>query len=97
MEVQSKLFKGQQVWCRVARWRIFKPKIPIWVNFGGSCNERCWYILWLFGIFYGQLVYFVAIWYILWPYRTSSGYLVYFIRFGMLYKKSGNPGVVSVA
>jgi hypothetical protein len=23
--------------------------------------------------------------------------LVYFIRFGMLYKKSGNPGVVSVA
>jgi hypothetical protein len=21
---------------RVARWQIFKPKIPIWVNFGGS-------------------------------------------------------------
>jgi hypothetical protein len=21
---------------------IFKPKIPIWVNFGISCNERCW-------------------------------------------------------
>jgi hypothetical protein len=21
---------------RVARWFIFKPKIPIWVNFGGS-------------------------------------------------------------
>jgi hypothetical protein len=20
---------------RVARWHIFKPKIPIWVNFGG--------------------------------------------------------------
>jgi hypothetical protein len=25
----------------VARWNIFKPKIPIWVNFGGSCNGRC--------------------------------------------------------
>jgi hypothetical protein len=21
--------------CRVARWFLFKPKIPIWVNFGG--------------------------------------------------------------
>jgi hypothetical protein len=41
---------------------IFKPEIPIWVNFGGSCNGRCWsilrlflYILWQFGIFYGNL------------------------------------------
>jgi hypothetical protein len=25
----------------------------------------CWYILWPFGIFYGHLVYFMAIWYIL--------------------------------
>jgi hypothetical protein len=25
---------------RVARWHIFNP---IWVNFGGSCNGRCWY------------------------------------------------------
>jgi hypothetical protein len=24
-----------QVLSRVARWYIFKPKIPIWVNFGG--------------------------------------------------------------
>jgi hypothetical protein len=23
---------------RVARWFIFKPKIPIWVNFGGPWN-----------------------------------------------------------
>jgi hypothetical protein len=30
---------------RVARWNIFKPKIPMWVNFGGSCNGRFWYIL----------------------------------------------------
>jgi hypothetical protein len=27
---------------RVARWYIFKPKIPIWVNFGVCCNKRCW-------------------------------------------------------
>jgi hypothetical protein len=51
---------------RVARLHIFKPKIRIWVNFGGSCNGRCWSI---FGhlayVFYGHLVYFVAIRYIL--------------------------------
>jgi hypothetical protein len=48
---------------RVARWYIFKPKIPICVNFGGSCNGRCWvnflafwYNSWLFGIFCGHLV-----------------------------------------
>jgi hypothetical protein len=38
---------------RVARWFVFKPKIQIWVNFGGSCNGRCWYILWTLGPFYG--------------------------------------------
>jgi hypothetical protein len=26
-------------------------KIQIWVNFGGSRNGRCWYILWPFGLF----------------------------------------------
>jgi hypothetical protein len=26
---------------RVARWHIFRPKIPIWVNFGGYSNGRC--------------------------------------------------------
>jgi hypothetical protein len=30
---------------RVARWFVFKPKIPIWVNFVGSCYEKYWYIL----------------------------------------------------
>jgi hypothetical protein len=53
---------------RVARWHIFKTKIPIWVNFGGSCNGRCWYIICLFCLFYGYLVNFVAIWYILWQF-----------------------------
>jgi hypothetical protein len=41
-----------------------KPEIPIWVNFGGSCNGRCWYILWPFCQFYIHLIYFMAIWYI---------------------------------
>jgi hypothetical protein len=49
---------------RVARWYIFKPKIPVWVNFLGSCNGRSWYILQPFGIFYGCLVHLVVIWYI---------------------------------
>jgi hypothetical protein len=40
---------------------FFKPKIPIRVNFGGSCNGRRWYILWLLGLFYGHLVYCMAI------------------------------------
>jgi hypothetical protein len=43
---------------RVARWFIFKPKIPIWVNFGGPYIGKCLYILWPFGIFYGHLGYF---------------------------------------
>jgi hypothetical protein len=35
---------------RVARWYIFKPKIPIWVNFVGPCNGRR-KILRQFGVF----------------------------------------------
>jgi hypothetical protein len=43
---------------RVARWVVFKPKIPVWVNFGGSCNGKCWHILCSVEIIYGHLVYF---------------------------------------
>jgi hypothetical protein len=72
---------------------ISKPKIQIWVNFGGYCNGRCWYILsaiWSiyqpFGLFISHLVhlmailvYFMDIWYI-------------FPRFGKFHReKSGNP------
>jgi hypothetical protein len=49
---------------RVARWYIFKPKFQIWVNFGGFGNGRCCYILWTFGLFYGQIVCYMDIWYI---------------------------------
>jgi hypothetical protein len=39
---------------RVARWFIFEPKIPIWVNFGGLGLEN-------FNIFNGHLEYFMDI------------------------------------
>jgi hypothetical protein len=45
---------------RVARLYIF---LPIWVHFWGPLRGNCCYILWPFGIFYGYLVYFIAIWY----------------------------------
>jgi hypothetical protein len=64
---------------RVPRWHIYKPKIPIWVKFGGSYNGGCWSILWPFGI------------HILWSFGIFYGHLVYFPRFGILnYEKSGN-------
>jgi hypothetical protein len=51
---------------RVARWFVFKPKIQIWVNFGGSCNVRCWYILRTLGPFYGLMLNFTNICYSSW-------------------------------
>jgi hypothetical protein len=64
------------VFARVARWHIFKPKILIWVYYGGSCNGRYWYILWPFGIFYSHVVYFVDIWCILWLFGIFCPVLV---------------------
>jgi hypothetical protein len=57
---------------RVASWIVFKPKIPIWVKFGGAQIGKCWYIRYMaiwnilqtFGIFYDHLVQFVFSWYI---------------------------------
>jgi hypothetical protein len=64
---------------RVARWYNLKPKIPIWVNFGGTWNGRYWYFCDHFGQFSSHLINFMVFWYILWP-------------FLMLWKeKSGNP------
>jgi hypothetical protein len=65
----------------------FRTKNPIWVNFGGSCDGRCWSIIWQLGLLFG---YFVAVWYILWLFYIFSP------RFGMLHQeKSGNPGAAS--
>jgi hypothetical protein len=42
----------------VARWFVFVPKIPIWVNFRGPWNGKV-------SIFYGRVEYFTVILYIL--------------------------------
>jgi hypothetical protein len=70
-----------QVAARVARWFLFKPKIPIVVNFVRSRNGRCWHILYPFGQFSGQLAYFMAVWHILWPFGIFSPVLVHFFPF----------------
>jgi hypothetical protein len=57
--------------------------IQIWVNFGRSCNERCfrdiWSTLCTFGIFCDKLVNFGVNWYVLWTFVIFSGKLVYFM------------------
>jgi hypothetical protein len=71
---------------RVARWHILKPKISIWVNFGGSCHEKCWYIAWPFSqiLWLGQChirvwYIFVATFYIVWPLCIFCGHLEYIL------------------
>jgi hypothetical protein len=64
-------------------------KIPIWVNFGGSCNGRYWYI-------FGHAVYFTAIRHFLWSFCICYVHMVSFRRFGILcQEKSGNPAQVT--
>jgi hypothetical protein len=45
-------------------------------EFGGSRNEKYWYILGTFSLFYSHLVFFLAIWYILWSFGIISHVLV---------------------
>jgi hypothetical protein len=47
---------------RVARWFSVKSEIPFLGKFWGSCNGRCWCILWPFGKFNGLLVNLMAFW-----------------------------------
>jgi hypothetical protein len=47
-----------------------KQKSQIWANFGVSCNRRCWYILWPFGL-------------ILHPFGTFLGHVVFLFLFGI--------------
>jgi hypothetical protein len=70
------------VHARVARWYIFKTKIPILGKF-------------LMVLQWKMLVYYMAIWsnlrsfgiFYIWPFSTYIfGHLVYFSRFGMLYQ-----------
>jgi hypothetical protein len=57
----------------VASWYIFKPKILIWLNFGGFSMEEV-------GLFDGPLVYFTDTWY------NLVDYLVYFTPFVKYYQ-----------
>jgi hypothetical protein len=68
---------------------MFKPRMPIWVNFGGSCIGRCWYLLWPFGPFRGCWVYFTAIWYILRQDGIFYGNLVYFTAIWYICRQFG--------
>jgi hypothetical protein len=47
---------------RVARWFLFRPKIPIWIYFGGPWNGKCCYIVWSYIhiLFYNHWVYFMG-------------------------------------
>jgi hypothetical protein len=70
---------------RVARWFIFKPKIPICAYFVGP-----WY--WYF---YNHSEYFTAIWKIVWQFGIFCGNLIYFpVLVGLDRAKSGNPAWV---
>jgi hypothetical protein len=87
------------VWSRGARWFVFKPKIPIWVNVGGSCYGKSWHILLPLGTYSSRECSLLL--YILWPLEIFYGHLVNFVviwyifpRFGILDQvKSGNPGL----
>jgi hypothetical protein len=82
----SKLRQKEGVESRVARWFIFIPKIPIWVNFVVPGNGKGWYILLQIGIYYGHLVH-------VWPFGNLVAIWYIFPRFGILCReKSGNPG-----
>jgi hypothetical protein len=57
---------------RVARWYIFRPKIPIWVNFRGTRELK-------------MLVYFMVIGHILRPFGVFYGHLVKLCRSDLVY------------
>jgi hypothetical protein len=52
--ILQQLKHKHQLSLSVARWFIFWPKIPIWVNFWGPKIGKCWCILWTFGILWGH-------------------------------------------
>jgi hypothetical protein len=68
--------------------RFFKPKIPIWVNFGRPWNGKGW--LYYFAIWN------TSIWHNLWPFGNLVANWYISSRFGFLYQeKSGNPALES--
>jgi hypothetical protein len=47
-------------------------KSQFWVNFWWPWNGKCWYILWQYGIFYRNLLQFMAVCYSLWSFGIFS-------------------------
>jgi hypothetical protein len=77
------LWNQTRTCARVARWFIFKPKIPILVKYGGPWNCKL-------------LLYFMTIRNILRPIGIIYGLLVYIVCGHLVcldQEKSGNPGV----
>jgi hypothetical protein len=63
--------------CRVAKWYIFNPNIPIQADFGGHWNSQRCYILWPFVIcIFNRLVCFMACLYVLRSFGNFSPILV---------------------
>jgi hypothetical protein len=75
--------------------QIFKPKIPVWVNFWRPWNGKCWYCSCPFGIHYGHLVhifyghleilmvmwYFLYWLYLFWYIVTRKNWQPWFVDF----------------
>jgi hypothetical protein len=68
---------------RVARWNIFKPKIPIWVK-----NLVGLRIMESVVIFYAHLEYIMSNRYIFWPLGNLMVIWYIFPRFGILCQKN---------
>jgi hypothetical protein len=73
---------GFDLGCQMACFQTKSPTLGKFLE--GLANGRCWYILWLFGLFYDHLVYFMNIWHISRPFGIFYNHLVYFPRFGNL-------------
>jgi hypothetical protein len=72
---------------------FFKPKMQIWVNFGGPWNWKGWHT----NSTNGKLESITAIWYILWSFGNLVPLWYIFPRFGKVcQEKSGNPAFTAL-
>jgi hypothetical protein len=65
-------------------------KSQFWINFGGPCNGKSWYILWPFGLFYCYWKYLMAIWYFvprkIWQPWTGACIIFFAIEKGVTFR-----------
>jgi hypothetical protein len=82
------------VHARVARWFVFKPKISIWVNFGGPYIDwkmLIYFLATVFGIVYRHLGYFITILYILCSFGTFYRFWVSFTKKNLATQVQAGP------